>query len=643
MVKKKKSNSKSTHTKSASAQTSTPVSPVVKPSELSPSSDFSKSQAKKLGLILGFILLVLGAILYGRTFNYDYALDDQIVYSKNRFVQKGFDGIKEIMSKETFSGYFKDQQNLLSGSRYRPLSLVTFATEIGLWGGGTKGAHTINWLLYVLNAFMIYLVLIRMLREFFTDKWRHFIAAIMAVLFLLHPLHVEVVANIKGRDEILCLLFALLSLDMAYRWIDKKRVIFMIGALISGFLSLLAKESSIILPVAIPIILWVTRPQMKIGKLAGIFISFSFIAAVYMLVRYEAVGYFLSSGTGTEDRILMNNPYLTATAERKHATIFYVLLMYFKLFFYPTPLTHDYYPWQIPLRYWSDPTALSGALVMIGLTIWAVWALIKRRYPAGAIVWMVLSLLLISNLFINVGTTMNERFMYFASFGFFALMGYLLAKMGQGKWKWLTYTVVAYFALFGFLKSNSRIPDWKDDMTLNESGIKVSPNSARANLFMGVSYFQKGMAMNDQVEKKKYILKADSLFRRALDILPDYSYAQNMVTGSAAELYLMDGDINKLFSTFKSAMMAQPGLIYARQFLKYLHDRGLKNEVAVFLTDLMNELQKQGRGNDANDIAAFTLSIYPEKKLPPVNSLKINQKSDQTPTGEQPIQIKNQH
>jgi hypothetical protein len=624
MAKKKKANSRPVTPGKNSNQKQTESIPPVSTNSTVAGSDFSKKQARNLGLILAFILLVLGALLYGRTIGYDFALDDQIVYSKNRFVQKGWSGINEIMTKETFSGYFKDQQNLLSGSRYRPLSLVTFAAEVGLWGGGTKAAHTINWLLYVLSSFMLYVVFVRMLREFFTDKWRHFIAAIIAVLFLLHPLHVEVVANIKGRDEILCLLFALFSLDMAYRWIDKKKIGYLGASLLSGFLSLLAKESSIILPVAIPAILWVTRPQMKPGKLVAAFISLSVIAAIYMLVRYEAVGYFLSSGAGTEDRILMNNPYLTATPERKHATIAYVILMYFKLFFYPSPLTHDYYPWHIPLRYWSDPAALSGALVMVGLTAWAIWAFIKRKYPAGPIVWIVLSLLLISNLFINVGTTMNERFMYFASFGFFALMGYLLAKLGNGKWKWLTYTIVAYFAVFGFVKSNSRIPDWKDDFTLNESGVKVSPNSARANLFMGVSYFQRGRDMTDQVEKKKLILKADSLFRRSLEILPDYSYAQNMVTGSAAELYLMDGDINKLFSTFKSAMMAQPGLIYARQFLKYLHDSGKKNEVALFLTDLMNELQKQGRGNDAQDIYTFTASIYPQKQLPADTTKQTN-------------------
>ena len=321
---------------------------------VSPGSLLPQMSAQNFTWGLAIALFIIAAILYGRTYNFDYTLDDQIVYSKNRFVDKGFGGIKEIMTKETFAGYFKDQQNLLSGSRYRPLSVVTFAIEKGIWGGGPAAAHTINWLLYALSAFFVFLLSRKMLRHFVDSDMVLWIAGLAAMIFLVHPLHVEVVANIKGRDEILCLLFALMGGWAYFKWYDGSKFIWFILGCIFVFLSLLAKESSIILPVALPVALYICRPQLKGTKLTAIFTSLLVVTGIYLMMRYNAVGFLFSSGKGSEDKILMNNPYLDMYFSDKLATICYVILLYAKLLFYPTPLTHDYYPWQIPAQTFSS-------------------------------------------------------------------------------------------------------------------------------------------------------------------------------------------------------------------------------------------------------------------------------------------------
>ena len=562
--------------------------------------------------LLALVLLLLAALLYGRTVGYDYTLDDQIVYSKNRFVEQGFAGIKDILNKETFSGYFKDQQNLLSGARYRPLSLVTFAIEKGLWGGGPAGAHTINWLLYALSSFFVFLLARTMLRQFVRPDLLPWLAGLAALIFLLHPLHVEVVANIKGRDEILCLLFALMGGWAFFKWYDGKHMAWFILGSVAIFLSLLAKESSIILSAALPVALYVCRPGLKSGRLGAVFIALLVASGLYLLMRYNAVGFFLTSGKGSEDRILMNNPYLNMYPSDKWATISFVTLLYAKLLVFPTPLTHDYYPWHVPAQSWSSPGAILGLVMVIGLLAYTVFALIKKRFPAAPLVWILLSTLLISNLFINVGTTMNERFMYFASFGFVVLLVYLISLLLNGKYKWLAYLLAAYFILFGAARSFTRIPDWKDNLTLNESGVKVSPNSARANLFMGVTYFQQAQKEKDNTKKRALLNRADSLFNRASEIVPDYSYANSMLTGSAAELYLMDGNIQKLFASFKKAMLIEPDLAYPRQFLQYLNRNGKGPEVSIFLADIMNSLQQENKAAKARDIYNFARTMFPE-------------------------------
>ena len=90
-------------------------------------------------------------LLYMVTLNFEYVLDDQIVLTKNNYVNKGFGGIWDILSTETFMGYFGEQKNLVVGARYRPLSLVTFAIENQFVGQNSAVSHGLNILFYILS------------------------------------------------------------------------------------------------------------------------------------------------------------------------------------------------------------------------------------------------------------------------------------------------------------------------------------------------------------------------------------------------------------------------------------------------------------------------------------------------------------
>src|ERR1043166_894110 len=81
--------------------------------------------------IQAIIVGILSLVLYANTFNHEYALDDTIVIVKNEYVYEGFAGIPSILTKDAFDSYYKqfNSSNQLSGGRYRPLSIVTFAME----------------------------------------------------------------------------------------------------------------------------------------------------------------------------------------------------------------------------------------------------------------------------------------------------------------------------------------------------------------------------------------------------------------------------------------------------------------------------------------------------------------------------------
>jgi len=75
------------------------------------------------------IIFLIGFGLYANTLSHDYTLDDKIVITENEFTKSGFAGIPDILTTDVFVGFYGVDKNLVTGKRYRPLSLVTFAIE----------------------------------------------------------------------------------------------------------------------------------------------------------------------------------------------------------------------------------------------------------------------------------------------------------------------------------------------------------------------------------------------------------------------------------------------------------------------------------------------------------------------------------
>ena len=165
------------------------------------------------------ILFLLSVGIYAMTVPYEFVLDDQIVISENEFVKKGLSGISEIFSNDSFTGYFGEQKDLVAGARYRPLSIAMFAVEHELAGLDQRIYHAINILLYGLLVLILFRVVSLFIKAPPKDYWFLAVPFVCALLFALHPVHTEAVANIKGRDEILALMGSLLTVYAVFRYI----------------------------------------------------------------------------------------------------------------------------------------------------------------------------------------------------------------------------------------------------------------------------------------------------------------------------------------------------------------------------------------------------------------------------------------
>lgn len=531
------------------------------------------------------ILLILPFALYGASLKYGYVLDDKIVLSENNFVKKGLAGIGDIFSTESFTGYLGEQKNLVAGSRYRPLSIATFAVEHHFWGLNPRNSHFLNILFYALTGLLLFRVLALFLRQDKDRKWHMALPILAAVLFILHPIHTEVVANIKGRDEILALLLSLGAFYFSYRYAVYRKIADLALAGPVFLLALLAKENALTFLAVIPaaLYLFAKTPWRRIlTAMAPLFAAF----IVYLVIRVSVIGFLLDSGQ--EITGIMNNPFYGLSPGQRSAMITYTLGKYLQLLFFPHPLTHDYYPYQVPLMNWGDWRALLSLFLNLGLIYIAVRVFRKKPVLSWSIFFYFATLSIVSNIVISVGAPMNERFVYFSSAGFCLALAWLAVeylpeklKLGAPRNAWFSLGLLGLIAAGYAVKTVTRVPDWENEMTLNRAAIKVSVNSARANSYMAYSLYRAGVDETDQTRKKALFDEATPYVDRALEIYPEYTDALTCKGGLVAGYYQMDGNIDNLLDGFYQLLAARP-VDFITQYLEYVNNRAPARKMTDF-------------------------------------------------------------
>ncbi len=531
------------------------------------------------------ILVGLAFVLYGASIQYGYILDDEMVVLKNAFVQKGFAGWSDIFGADSFMGYFQDKKKLflLEGGRYRPLSLATFAAEIGIWGAKNPNlphiSHFINILLYGLTGALFYRVLAGLFPLTETGRWYTSVAFFGALLFVMHPLHSECVANIKGRDEILALLGCLGAVYATLKYFDSNRIGWLFLSAFCLLLGMLSKENALTFLFVVPLTVWAFT-SVPLSRIGAATIPLFIAVVIFVLVRFNALGFMLDHGKAVTD--LMNDPFLDMNLGQKLATIFLTLGWYIKLLFVPYPLTHDYYPYHVPKVGWTDWRAIASLVLYLGMGVWAVLNIGKKRVMAYSILCWIATLSIVSNIFVSVGSFMNERFAYMPSIAFCLAFGWFFAyKLPD----WIKETrqsfnfigAIAVLSICGIFAgiTMKRVPDWKDAMSLNIAAVNVSTNSARAHSFYVTSlYTDRFLKEKDNMVKKALIDTMDFHLKRALEINPNYASALVMRSAVAAAQFEQDRQLDKFFHEIEFIANKIPYNTNFRDFLdqymKYL-------------------------------------------------------------------------
>ncbi|MFZ4520642.1 MAG: tetratricopeptide repeat protein [Bacteroidales bacterium] len=472
------------------------------------------------------IILLICVLFYANTLSLNYAFDDMVAITGNQFTRAGFKGIPDILSTDLFAGFYGKDNNMVTGGRYRPLSVVTFAVEYQFFGSNPLIGHLINLVLLILTGMLMFDLLQRLLvyKGYKPDQkyWYISVPLIAAVLFVGHPVHTEVIANVKGRDEILSLLLSLATLNYILSYLSKPTSKVMALSALCFFGALLSKENAITFLAVIPLTIWFfTGYSMKNTSIALIPLAVSTI--VFLLIRQWVIGHNASGGLEND---LMNNPFINMTQLQKYATIFYTLGVYLRLLIFPHPLTFDYYPYHIPVVSMGELKAIIPLIIYLSLAIYAIVTFRKKGVATYSVLYYFITLSIVSNLLFPIGAFMNERFLYMPSLGFCLVIAWILVHGVERAVKnrifsarLITGMMLVVLSLFA-VKTISRNLDWKDSYTLFTTDVKVSSNSAKGNALAGEYLIQRAATEKVAAVRDSLLRQSIKYQQKAIQIYP---------------------------------------------------------------------------------------------------------------------------
>lgn len=432
---------------------------------------------------------------------------------------------------------------------YRPLALVTYALNHAVSGLDPWSYHLVNVLLHALASVLVF----RLGRQWGLSLTA---AGLGGVFFALHPVHVEVVAAVFGRKDLLAALFILVML-LLHGTSARRGGWRMALPVVAYACAMLSKEVGVVgLPLVAAQDWFLTRDPSRLardGRRAVLYVGYVMVLLIYVLVRNAVTG-----GVGVPETYYMDNPLVGVSLPVRLATALAVIGRGIALQFIPVHLSPDYSYNAIPLvRSILDWRLLA---TLAGILIWFFWLYRssgtdgwqspdgetsgpmaeegrERHHPVSpravmllASSWYLVSILPSANILVTVGTIFGERLLYLPSVALVLVVGMVVApltgespgpapageilKQSPARSRTLGLTVVAIWALAMGYRTLAYGRAWNNDLSLFRWAVASVPNSTKAHHKLG-----------------EELLRADSVgealpqLRQALAIAPDNEFA----------------------------------------------------------------------------------------------------------------------
>jgi protein O-mannosyl-transferase len=434
---------------------------------------------KKANRYFVLFFFVCTVILYGNTVLNKWAVDDSFVTGpQNELVKKGFAAIPKIFS----SFYVETKGNVGSQQTdYRPIVKMTYAIEYGLWGGQKAGrSHIINLLLYFWISTLLFFILKRLLKNY-----NILFPFLITLLFMAHPVHTEVVASLKNRDELLSFLCGLGGLHFFLRYAEKKKLIYVFAALIVFILGYLSKSSILPFVALYPLVLYFFT-DMKPKNFIWIFAAVLFVGLMTQFLPRLFLPKAIHVNSFIENPLFMEKSFWIRTGTGLMSLLFYLRILVF-----PHPLLYYYGYNMIPVTGWGNILVAISFIIHLGIFIYAIRKFREKHILSFAILYYFIAIAMYTNVVTPVVGIVGERFVFNASLGFVIALVYLIFRVFRTEPRSLTIefserakivVIIVLLLIPCTAMTIKRNREWRNLRDLYTSDIKYQNKSVKANV-----------------------------------------------------------------------------------------------------------------------------------------------------------------
>jgi len=426
----------------------------------------------------------LAALVYANSLRNDFAYDDVHIVQENPDI-RSLGTLPRALIEPYWPGEFAKQLGL-----WRPTTTAIVGLEYAVAGEDPLLYHLVNVVVHALTTAIVVLVLAELMSLT--------AAFIGGLVFAVHPVHVEAVANVVGIAELLPAALCLVAVLIHLRGPDRTgwgRALAIGGLFAMAFG---AKESAVTLP-GVLFLVDAARRRIGFGDLGDYvrrrwrpYAVTVVVAAAMLAARFQVLGSVAHPFSPLGAELLAQIPRIWTLAE--------VWSHYVRLLVFPMDLSSDYSPKVIPISIGWHAANLVGILLALGLLLGALAAWRRpemgpgrttARAAAFGVVWFVITISPVANVLFLSGVLLAERNLYFPSIGFVAALGWLFVRLARDRRRVSVALVVVTVSLMSW-RTWERNPTWRDNSTVFGRLIADYPQSGRSQWVLGDLFFQRG-------------------------------------------------------------------------------------------------------------------------------------------------------
>ncbi len=472
--------------------------------------------------------------------------DDTIYVLENPLVVSNKIPVKEIFKTPV-------------AANYHPITMLSLAWNYQKGKLDPKGFHAVNVFFHLVNTCLVFFFI------FMLTKRNLLMASIVALFFGIHPMHVESVAWISERKDVLYVFFFLSALCTYLKYRESKKTKWYLFTMLLFLLSCLSKGMAVVFPVILLLLDYLLEVDWKrkvfIEKIPFFLFSLVFGIVAFQIQRGEAI---------SDTQIF--------TLFQRVAFASYGAIMYVVKFFVPMNLSAYYaYPTlvkngPIPFFFYLAP------FIFIGIILSVYFFLRKEKAVVFGLLFYFVSVVLVLQ-FIAVGTViMADRYSYLSYIG----LAYVVAHYANKVWlkrnsssvsiKYLPLIIVVIMTITFVYQTHARTQIWKNSETLWTDVINKSENYFDADK----AYVNRGRYYHAINENDKALQDYNS----ALKLNPYYALAYN----NRANIYRERGLEDSAFSDYNKAIALDPGsyLLYANRAIIFKNRREYEKAMQDF-------------------------------------------------------------